>query len=185
VAATSFPGLAQQQEAGHGGCYVTLSPTDATRVKRSDKLRPTEAASTGAPWVRVVVRKVDLPATRITVAHGAIHRIRTPAMTIQNIPVTDAAYLASLRGGDEIEIQCDHSGGVARIVNIRIGRKSRVRRDDVDCRRLSTTLLHLAIIPRIAIADRSWPADAPYAAAGAMSLFGLAPVKTQNRPVFL
>jgi Cu/Ag efflux protein CusF len=113
---------------------VTLSPTDATRgirywrppsscvdwVKRIDKLRPTEAASTGAPWVRVVVRKIDLPATRITVAYGAIPRIRMPTMTIQNIPVMDAASLASLRAGDEIELQCDHSGGVVRIVNIRI-----------------------------------------------------------------
>jgi Cu/Ag efflux protein CusF len=134
LAATSLPGVAQQQEAGHGGCYVTLSPTDATRgirywrppsscadwAKHIDKLRPTETASTGAPWVRVVVWKVDLPATRITVAHGAIPRIRMPAMTIQNIPVTDAASLALLRAGDKIEIQCDHSGGGVRIVNIRI-----------------------------------------------------------------
>jgi Cu/Ag efflux protein CusF len=134
LAATSFSGLAQQQEAGHGGCYVTLSPTEATRgirhwrppescgdwAKRIDKLRPTEAGSTGAPWVRVVVRKINLPATRITVAHGAIPQIRMPAMTIQNIPVTDAASLASLHAGDEIDIQCDHSGGVVRIVNIRM-----------------------------------------------------------------
>lgn len=134
LAATSFSGLAQQQEAGHGGCYVTLSPTDATRgirywrppsscadwAKRIDKLRPTEAASTGAPWVRVVVRKIDLPSTRITVAHGAIPQIRMPAMTIQKIPVTDAASLASLHPGDEIDIQCDHSGGGVRIVNIRM-----------------------------------------------------------------
>jgi hypothetical protein len=35
-------------------------------------------------------------------------------------PCTDAASLASLRAGDEIELPCDHSGGVVRIVNIRI-----------------------------------------------------------------
>jgi Cu/Ag efflux protein CusF len=134
LAATALPGLAQPQEAGHGGCYVTLSPTEATRgirhwrppescvdwAKRIDKLRPTESASRGAPWVRVVVQKINLPATRITVAHGAIPQIRMPAMTIQNIPVTDAAALASLHAGDEIEIQCDHSRGVVRIVNIRM-----------------------------------------------------------------
>lgn len=134
LAATSLSSLAQQEEAGHGGCFVTLSPTEATRgirhwrppsscadwAKRIDKLPPTEAGSKEAPWVRVIVRKVDLPATRISVSHGAIPQIRMPAMTIQNIPVADAASLASLREGDEVDIQCEHRQGVVRVVNIRM-----------------------------------------------------------------
>jgi Cu/Ag efflux protein CusF len=134
LAATSLTGLAQEQGSNHGGCFVTLSPTEATRgirhwrppsscvdwYKRIANQQPTQANSEGAPWVRVVVRKVDLPASRITVSHGAIPQIRMPAMTIQNIPVADAASLASLHEGDELDIQCEHRRGVVRVVNFRM-----------------------------------------------------------------
>ena len=41
-------------------------------------------------------------------------------MTIQNIPVADAASLASLHEGDELDIQCEHRRGVVRVVNFRM-----------------------------------------------------------------
>ncbi len=114
------------------GCFVTSSPTEATkgirhwrpsscveRYKRIEKLQPTQAYPGEAPWVHVVVRKIDLPASRITVSHGAIPQISMPAMTI-NFPVADTAHLAMLHKGDEADIQCDHRGGVVKVVNFRM-----------------------------------------------------------------
>ncbi|GLI95863.1 copper-binding protein [Methylocystis echinoides] len=122
---------AARQTSDSDGCFVTLSPVEATKgirhwrpscvdwYKRIEKLRPTQADPGEAPWVHVVVRKIDLPASRITVSHGAIPQIRMPAMTI-NFPVADAAQLAALHKGDEVDIQCDHRGGVVKVLNFRM-----------------------------------------------------------------
>ncbi len=119
-----------QQASNRDGCFVTFSPTEATKgirhwrpscvewYKRIEKLRPTQADPREAPWVHVVVRKIDLPASRITVSHGAIPQIGMPAMTI-NFPVADTAHLAMLRKGDEADIQCEHRSGVVKVVNFR------------------------------------------------------------------
>jgi Cu/Ag efflux protein CusF len=129
LAATSLFGLARAEN--RDGCFVTLSPTEATRgirhwrpscadwYKRIEALRPSQDNPEEAPWVHVVVRKINLPASRITVSHGAIPQIRMPAMTI-NFPVADTARLATLHEGDEVDIQCEHRGGVVRVVNFRM-----------------------------------------------------------------
>ena len=83
------------------------------------KLRPLQANPGEAPWVHVVVREINFPASRVTVSHGAIPQIRMPAMRI-NFPVADSAQLAMLHKGDEVDIQCEHRGGVVRVVNFRI-----------------------------------------------------------------
>lgn len=69
--------------------------------------------------MHVVVRKINLPASRITVSHGAIPQIGMPAMTI-NFPVADTAHLAMLHKGDEVDIQCEHCSGVVKVVNFRM-----------------------------------------------------------------
>jgi len=133
--AIAFPdrssSYATQQAANRDGCFVTVSPIEATRgirhwrpscddwYKRIEKLQPAQADLGEAPWVHVVVRKINLPASRITVSHGAIPQIRMPAMTI-NFPVADTAHLAMLHKGDEADIQCEHRGGVVKVVNIRM-----------------------------------------------------------------
>lgn len=133
LTSTSLYGPAPSQAQNHGGCFVTLTPTEATRgirhwrppsscvdwYKRIEQLRPTQADPQEAPWVHVVVRKINLPASRITVSHGAIPQIRMPAMTI-NFAVADTARLATLHEGDEVDIQCEHGGGVVRVVNFRM-----------------------------------------------------------------
>lgn len=118
---------AVQRAASGDGCFVTQGPTEAERgirhwrpscvdrYKRIEKLQ-TEPGET--PWVHVVVRKIDLTASRITVSHGAIPQIGMPAMTI-NFPVADSAQLAMLHKGDEADIQCEHRGGVVKVVNFR------------------------------------------------------------------
>lgn len=128
LAAMSLPAFAAQQASNHGGCFVTLSPTEAARgirhwrpscaewYKRIEKLQADQGE---APWVRVVVRKINLPASRVTISHGAIPQIGMPAMTI-NFPVADTAHLAMLHKGDEVDIQCEHRGGVVRVVNFRM-----------------------------------------------------------------
>jgi Cu/Ag efflux protein CusF len=132
LAATSLSSLAHA-EATDGGCFVTLSPEEATKgirhwrapsscvewYNRMAKLRPLQANPGEAPWVHVVVREINLPASRITVSHGAIPQIRMPAMRI-NFPVADSAQLAMLHKGDEVDIQCEHRGGVVRVLNFRI-----------------------------------------------------------------
>lgn len=130
---TSLYGLGMSQAQNHGGCYVTLSPTDATRgirywrppsscvdwYKRIEKLRSTQADTGEVPWVHVVVRKINLLASRITVSHGAIPQIHMPAMTI-NFPVADTTRLATLHEGNEVDIQCEHRDGAVRVVNFRM-----------------------------------------------------------------
>lgn len=120
---------AASQAPNRDGCFVTLSPTEATRGIRhwrpsscdewSKRIEKLQGAPGEAPWVRVVVRKINLPASRITVSHGAIPQIDMPAMTI-NFPVADTARLAMLHKGDEVDIQCEHRGGVVKVVNFRM-----------------------------------------------------------------
>lgn len=119
---------AAQQASNHDGCFVTLSPTEATRgirhwrpscVEWYQRIEKLQADTGEAPWVRVIVRKINLPASRITVSHGAIPQIDMPAMTI-NFPVADTARLAMLHKGDEVDIQCEHRGGVVKVVNFRM-----------------------------------------------------------------
>ncbi len=116
--------------ATHGGCFVTENPTHAERgvrhwrpscaawYYRIQKLREYQADPGEAPWVRVVIRDVNLPAKRITVSHEAIPQINMPAMTI-SLPVADKAYLAMVHKGDEAEIQCEHRGGTVTVTNFR------------------------------------------------------------------
>lgn len=125
--ASSYAG---QQPPNRDRCFATATPPEAERgirhvlpscvdwFKRVEKLRSPEADPGEAPWVHVVVRKINLPASRITVSHGAIPQIGMPAMTI-NFPVADSAALASLHRGDEVDIQCEHRGGVVKVVNFR------------------------------------------------------------------
>lgn len=125
---------ATQQASNRDRCFVTLSPTEATRgirhwrpsscvawYKRIEKLRATQADPREAPWVHVVVREVDFSANRITVSHGAIPQIGMPAMII-NFPVADTGHLATLHKGDEVDIQCEHRSGVVKVVNFRMER---------------------------------------------------------------
>lgn len=123
--ASSYAG---QQPPNRDRCFATATPPEAERgirhvppscvdwFKRVEKL---PAAPGEAPWVRVVVRKINLPASRITVSHGAIPQIDMPAMTI-NFPVADTARLAMLHKGDEVDIQCEHRGGVVKVINFRM-----------------------------------------------------------------
>ncbi|GLI95847.1 hypothetical protein LMG27198_48390 [Methylocystis echinoides] len=71
--------------------------------------------------MHVVVRKINLLASRITVSHAAIPQIHMPAMTI-NFPVADTTRLATLHEGDEVDIQCEHRGGAVGVVNFRMWR---------------------------------------------------------------
>lgn len=116
---------------GNNGCFVSLSNAETERGIRHyrsdckdwytkiEKLRDYQLDPQEAPWVNVAVVSVDKRSGRLTVSHGPIPEVGLPAMTINAI-TSNKVGLATLLPGERIEVQCEHSGGIIRIINWRM-----------------------------------------------------------------
>ncbi len=70
------------------------------------------------PWVLAKIKAIDAGAGQMTVSHGAIPRVKMPAMTM-TFPVKTPGELGSHRTGDTIQMQVADDGGVIKIVHVR------------------------------------------------------------------
>lgn len=70
------------------------------------------------PWVLARIKTIESGAGRMTVSHGAIPRVKMPAMTM-TFPVSNSGDLTSHRPGDTIQMQVADDGGVVKIIHVR------------------------------------------------------------------
>ncbi|MDE2361102.1 MAG: copper-binding protein [Hyphomicrobiales bacterium] len=104
-----------------GAAPALAGMSTADYFQRIEKLRATQTNPQDAPWVRVTVNRIALPARSITVSHGPIAKIDMPAMTM-TWTVADATHLAMLHKGDPVDIQLDKRDGVVQVVDFRMQR---------------------------------------------------------------
>ena len=90
VTGTTSALAATDPHAGHGG---------HTMVAAAATAEPTTAT----------VKKVDLPAGKVTLAHGPLKNLGMPAMTMV-FKVNDRAVLGKLKAGDKIRFVAEMAG---------------------------------------------------------------------------
>ena len=89
AASISAPSLAAGEHAGHAAML---------------------AAGPAAVMAEGLVKKVDKPAGKVTIAHGPLLNLSMPAMTMA-FNVKDAAWLDQLKEGDRIRFIADNLKG--------------------------------------------------------------------------
>ena len=94
----SAQGVAADEHEGHGGHGAMSAQHNAE-----------------SPLAEGLVKKVDKPARKVTVAHGPLANLQMPAMTMV-FRVKDAAWLDQMRVDSKILFQADSINGVFTIV---------------------------------------------------------------------
>ncbi|TSA21947.1 MAG: RND transporter [Betaproteobacteria bacterium] len=91
----SAPGIAAGEHSGHNG-HTTQTPVKAQMAHG-------------------VVKKVDKPTGRVTVAHGPLVNLNMPAMTMM-FRVKEAAWLSRMKEGDNIRFIANEVDGALTII---------------------------------------------------------------------
>ncbi|MDD5175442.1 MAG: copper-binding protein [Sterolibacterium sp.] len=90
------PGIAADDHAGHGALYA--------------------AAPAVADMADGLVKKVDKPAGKVTIAHGQLVNLGMPAMTMA-FRVKNTAWLDQMKDGDKIRFMADKVDGAYTVVH--------------------------------------------------------------------
>lgn len=97
AAAFPLPGIAADEHAGHAAMHAATQPA--------------AAMSEG------LVKKVDKPGGKLTLAHGPLANLDMPAMTMV-FRVKDKTWLEQLKDGDKIRFVADNLNGSLTVVKI-------------------------------------------------------------------
>ncbi len=94
---------------------ATFSPSGIAADNPRSDAAPQAATASEAPWVEGVVRKVDKPGGKVTLAHGPLANLGMPAMTMA-FRVKDAAWLDHMTDGHKIRFVANRLDGVFTVV---------------------------------------------------------------------
>ncbi len=75
------------------------------------------AKATSQPLAEGTIRKLDLAAGKVTIAHGEIANLNMPPMTM-SFKAKDAAMLKPWKAGDKIRFRAADANGVLTVVSI-------------------------------------------------------------------
>lgn len=97
AAAFPLPAIAADEHAGHGAMHAATQPA--------------AAMSEG------LVKKIDKPGGKLTLAHGPLANLDMPAMTMV-FRVKDKTWLEQLKDGDKIRFVADNLNGSLTVVKV-------------------------------------------------------------------
>jgi len=100
---------------------ATLVALPMSSRANNDHSAHAPSGASGAPMAMVdgVVKKVDKPAARVTLAHGPLSNLNMPAMTM-TFAVKDTRGLASLKEGDKVRFMADRVDGSFTVVHLEV-----------------------------------------------------------------
>lgn len=114
-------GLRRLMLASLASAAALLAPLSAPAQSAASGQRAASVSDT-VDWVEAEVRRVDLPARKITLKHGEIRHLDMPGMTMAFTLAEDAAapeLLAALKPGDKLGVQIVSKAGRLTVVALR------------------------------------------------------------------
>jgi Cu(I)/Ag(I) efflux system protein CusF len=78
---------------------------------------PALAAAAAEPLSDGTIKKLDLPAGKVTIAHGEIANLKMPPMTM-SFKAKDPAMLKQWKEGDKVRFRSTEDKGVLTVVSI-------------------------------------------------------------------
>ena len=95
--------------------FAAIAASPATADEKHHTTATT--SQTGGQLTEGEVRKIDKEAKKITIQHGPIQNLDTPAMTMV-FQVKDLAMLDQVKSGDKVNFEAEKSGGAFTVIRI-------------------------------------------------------------------